>query len=114
MALHHYDNVAAKAARQIAALQHSRHQQVGLIADMVGNVPHQDLGSHVTAGVDDRPQRRGRDGEGQHIFGMGVHARVNVRARFIDRAVNKSFEIQRATVVADRIAVSGRVACPRL
>jgi len=85
-----------------------------LNAEMVGDVPHRDMGSHETAGVYDRPQRRCRDAEGQHIFGMGVRDRVNVKARFTDRAVNKSFEIQGATVVADRIAVSGRVACPRL
>ena len=63
------------------------------------------MGAHETAGVDDRPQWRGRDGEGQHIFGMGVNDRMYVRARFVDRAVDKSFEIQRATVAADRIAV---------
>ena len=58
--------------------------------------------------VYDRPQRRGRDAEGQHIFGMGMHDRVNIRTRFVDRAVNESFEIRRATVVADRISVQSK------
>ena len=78
-----------------------------MIPEIVGDVPNRYMGSHETAGVYDRPQRRCRDGEGQHSFGMGVNNRVNVRARFEDRAVNKSFEIRRATVVAYRISVQG-------
>ena len=78
-----------------------------MIPAMVGDVPHRYMGSHETAGVYDRPQRRGRDAEGQHIFGMGVYDRVHVGTRFVDRAVNKSFEIQRATVGADRMPVQG-------
>ena len=76
-----------------------------MIPEIVSDVPHRDMGSHKTTGVDDWPQRRGRDGEGQHIFGMGVNDRMDVRARFVDRAVNKSFEIERATVIADRISI---------
>src|SRR6266852_3032055 len=78
-----------------------------MLPEMVGDVPHRDMGSHETAGVDDWPQRRSRDAEGQDIFGMGVHDRMHVGTRFIDRTMNKSFEIQGATVVAYRMSVQG-------
>src|SRR5215831_27217 len=104
MAAHQYDTVAIEASRQIAALRHVRHQKVGMISEIVGDVPYWYMRSHETAGVYDRPQRRCRDAEGQNIFGMGVHDCVYVGTRFVDRTVNKSFEIRRATV-ADRIAV---------
>jgi hypothetical protein len=75
---------------------------------MVGDVPHWHIHSYETAGVDDRPQRRSRDAEGQHIFGMGVHDRVHVGTRFVDRTVNKAFEVRRPTVGADEIAVQSK------
>ncbi len=72
VAAHQRDIVAAEAAREVAALLHVGHQQVGVGSEAVGDVPHRNPRPHEAAGMDDGPQRLGRDGERQHVLRMGV------------------------------------------
>ena len=92
MSAHQHHPVRAKTLRQIAALLRIDHQHVG-ITELVADVPYRDTRAHVAGGVDHRLQHTVGDGEGQHFIGVAVHHGMDVRACFIDAAMNEALQI---------------------
>ena len=91
-------------------------EQIGVVAELVGDVPHRNLMANVANVVDYGPKARGfGDRERQQIVGVRVKNRHHVRTLFVDSAVDEALQIERA-----RLGLRGRsihivgdnVACP--
>ena len=93
---------AAEHARHVAALRHVDHQQIGLVAEFFGDIPHRHVRAHVARHVRDAAHRRLGDAERQDVLGVRMHHGVDVRPRLVDRAVDEALEIGRARVAHRR------------
>ena len=104
VAAHQHHRVLAQHLRHVAALRHVGHQQIGVVAELVGDIPHRHMRAHVARHMRHTAQRRLRNAERQRVFGMRMHHCADLGLRLINRAVDEALEIGRPRV-ADRRAI---------
>ena len=94
MAAHQGNVVRPQRSREVASLIDVRDEQVR-IAEFVTNIPHGNFCSDSARAVKDGLQfRRLADAERQHVLGVGVHDRVDVRPRLVDRTVDETLAVE--------------------
>ena len=104
MAPHQRGATPAHELGQIAPHLHFLDQQRG-VAEMVVGIPDRHLVADRCAHVEDRLDLLAGHSERNDAFAVVVHHRHHIRPRFVERAVDESFEIRRTPAGIDRRAV---------